>query len=237
MVLGGILIVVIAGVLGAAIGGGDGTTTTVVETVEARSEENSEEALDEEEEDEAAETDVVSDEDDAGDCDAQGINSEQGNEGTCVQDGTTLVVVDKGSTLKLKELNVQMLGLETTKSITGEYGESKTANGIYVVIELEVTNKMHSPVYFDGNQEQTALYLGENEYTEDFEAENYVQDDSFVNSFEKLQPQAPVAGTVVFDVPKSMLSSLRRNGNLDIANFSDEGEGDWDQIGVIRTYK
>jgi len=233
-VVGGIAVIVIAGVIGALIGGG-GRDTTVVKTVEvtapAAGEEGGEEEAAFEAEEEEAETA------EAGDCDEKGINSTVGKEGRCTEEGTTLVVVDKGSVLSLEELDAKLVGMETAKTLSGEYGETKSANGVYVVFRLEVTNKTHSPVYFDSGQEQTALYLGENEYTEDFEAENWVLEDSFLNTFEKLQPGAPVTGSIAFDVPRSVLPDLHKTGNLDIANFSDEGEGEWDPIGVIRTYE
>jgi hypothetical protein len=64
--IGGVLLLVLAGVLGALIAGGGGgaATTTVVETIEAPSS-NLEEVETVEEEPDEAET---------GDCDAKGIN-------------------------------------------------------------------------------------------------------------------------------------------------------------------
>jgi len=231
--LGGLLIFVIGGAVGAAIrgGGGDTTTTTVVETV-APEETASEEAEFEEEGEASASSDS-----EAGDCEEKGINAQVGNEGRCEEDGTTYVVADSGRPLQLEELSATLLDTETTKTASDEYGDTKTANGVYVIFTLEVNNKTHSPVYFDSGQEQTALYLGEDEYTEDFEVENWALDDSFLNKFEKLQPGAPVTGQVAFDVPKAALSELHKGGNLAIANFSDEGEGEWDPVGIIRTYK
>ena len=235
-VFGAIAVIVGAGVLGAAAagGGGDGETVTVVETVTEQPGEEEAEAVSEEGE-EGGEGEEVSEE---GDCDELGINREVGNEGRCTREGVELVVVDKGSLLKLRELNVRLLSMKTTDTVSGEFGESKTANGTFVIFDLEVLNKANSPMYFDDSQEQVYLYLGDNEYTEDFEVENYVLDDSFVNKFEEVQPETATTGTVAFDIPPKLVGDLQRNGNLAIFNFSDAGEaGAATQSGIIRTYK
>ena len=237
--LGGVAVVVLAGVLGALIagGGGDTTTVTVVETVEAEESVSSEDVAAEEA---ALEAEEAAEETDGavGGCDDLGINREVGKEGRCDESGVTNVVVDKGSLLKLKELNARLLDIETAKAITGEYGDTKTANGVFVIFELEITNKTHAPTYFDASQEQAYLSLGENLYTEDFEAENYALDDSFLNLFEEIQPQTSSIGTIVFDVSKKVIPDLHKTGNLEILNFSDEGYAEKaSEVGVFRTYK
>src|SRR5689334_14943871 len=91
--VGGALLLVLAGFLGALIAGGDGetTTTTVVETVETPGPSSEEvEAVEDESEDKESTS-----------CDSLGINREVGKEGTCAEDGVELVVVDRESTLKL----------------------------------------------------------------------------------------------------------------------------------------
>ncbi|HSS41217.1 MAG TPA: DUF4352 domain-containing protein [Solirubrobacterales bacterium] len=228
--VGGILLLVLAGFLGALIGGGGGgtTTTTVVETVEAEGL-GSEEAEPVEEESEDAES---------SECDARGINREVGKEGTCTEDGVKLVVVDRESTLKLKELNATVRNMETTPTASDEFGTTKSANGVYVLFDLEVFNKTNSPLYFDSSQEQAVLYLGDNEYTEDFDVENYALDDSFVNKFEEIQAETATRGTIAFDIPQKLIPDLGKTGNLAIFNFSDEGEaGAAEEVGIIRTYK
>lgn len=238
-VLGGLVVVVLAGVLGAVIGGGAGSdtsTTTVVRTVTAGAAEDAQDAVDAIEDEEGKEESIASGSEDT--CDELGINSEVGKEGSCIDDGKNYVVADMGSTLKLRELNAKLLGMETAKTITGEYGESKTANGVYVIFNLEITNKLSSPARFDSFQEQTALLLGENEYTEDFDVENYALDSSFLNLYDEIQPDTSQSGTVAFDVPKKLVPDLYKTGNLFILNFSDEGEeGEITQYGLFRTYQ
>ena len=229
--VGGVVLLILAGFLGALIAGGDGattTTTTVLETVEAQSSSSGEaETVEEEPADEGS-----------SDCDSLGINRDVGKEGTCTDGGVKLVVVDRESTLKLKELNLNLRNMETTPTASDEFGTTKSANGVYVIFDLEVFNKTNSPLYFDGSQEQTVLYLGDNEYTEDFEVENYALDDSFVSKFEEIQPETSTTGSIAFDVPQKLIPDLEKTANLAIFNFSDEGEGGTaEEIGIIRTYK
>lgn len=231
-VLGGVLVVVLAGVLGAAIAGGGSKTetTTVVETVSSDGSDQPDDGAQEAEDAVAASA--------SDDCDSMGINRAVGREGTCTDDGVQLVVIDKESVLKLNELNLRLLDIETTKTVSDEFGTTKSANGIYAIFALEVVNKTNSPVYFDSSQEQALLYLGDNEYTEDFEVENYALDDSFVSKFETIQPDTSMTGSIAFDIPPKLVHDLGNGGNLAILNFSDEGEaGAAKQIGIVRTYK
>lgn len=234
--IGGVTLLVIAGLLGALIAGGDSetTTTTVISTVEAAESD----IAATEESDTGGDGSASSEDSPDGSCDAKGINRDVGKEGTCTEDGREYVVVNRDSTLRLHELNAKILDTETTTSVSDEFGTSKSANGIYVIFDLEVFNKTSSPLYFDSSQEQAFLYLGENEYTEDFEVENYSLDDSFVNTFEEIQPETSTTGSIAFDIPPKLVPDLERDGNLAILNFSDEGEGEnVDQLGIIRTYR
>lgn len=172
------------------------------------------------------------------DCDEAGISAPPRREGTCETEGQKAVVVDQGSTLKLKELKVKLLGIDQAKTVASEYGDAKSASGTYVIFTLEVTNRTSAPVYFDSNQSQVFLYIGGNVYTEDFDVENYSLDDSFVDQFKQIQPKGSQVGTVAFDVPDSVLPGLTKSGNLDIVNFSEEEAGlNAGEVGTIRTYQ
>lgn len=172
------------------------------------------------------------------DCDALGINPEQRHEGTCVTDGQTFTVVNRGSTLTLDELNARLLGIEKAKTVTGEYMEPETADGTFVIVELEVKNKTNSPASFDSLGDQVALLLDGNLFTEDTEAAS-VLDRSFWSLSKDIQPQSTQAGVAVFDVPTRFLRELEQGGNLAILNFSEiRGFDDFenlDVIGIIRT--
>ncbi len=172
-----------------------------------------------------------------GGCDELGINSEKLVEGECTEGGTTFVVVNRDSTLQLPELSARLVGIEITDSVGGEY-RTEAASGKFATFTLEVKNKLHSPAQFDENQKQAVLVVNENEYTEDFEAENGALESSFLWIGEPIQPEATQTGDVVFDVPNSIARKIETEGNLDILNFSDaEGYGEPTKaIGTIRTY-
>lgn len=172
------------------------------------------------------------------DCDEAGISSGPRREGVCEIEGSKAIVVNEGSTLKLRELEVDLLGIQKEKTVSDEYGTAKSAGGTYVIFKLEVRNRTNVPVYFDSNQSQAYLYINGNIYTQDFDVENYALDDSFVNQFEEIQPKGTQTGTIAFDVPNSVLSGLERTGNLNIVNFSEENQGlNAEEIGTIRTYQ
>jgi hypothetical protein len=175
--------------------------------------------------------------DEPGDCEELGINYKELKEGECTENGSTLVVINRDSTLKLPELNVRLLNIETTESVGGEF-ETENANGIFAVFTLEVKNKLHSPVTFDEGQEQVSLLVNENEYTEDFEAANGPLESSFLWIGEPIQPEATQTGDVIFDVPRSIARKIETEGNLNVLNFTDTGTYAPPEkaLGVIRTY-
>jgi len=81
------------------------TTPTVTETADADTA--------------SAEPDVGAEEaaeDDERDCDALGINSKERKEGTCSTDGQRVTVVNRDSTLQLKELDARLLSIDTPGS-------------------------------------------------------------------------------------------------------------------------
>lgn len=173
-------------------------------------------------------------------CDAMGINRKQGREGICVERGRRFVVVDKGSTLRLKELNARLVNIEMTDSVTGAPGAgTASASGTFVIVTLAITNKLDGPVIFDEFQEQVFLLLGGNRYSEDFDAENGPVQESFTWQGKEIQPEATQTGAVVFDVPNKVLADLNKDGNIFILNFSeaDSLSGQPKVFGIIRTYE
>jgi hypothetical protein len=158
-----------------------------------------------------------------------------GTQSPCTLDGKKIVVVDRSDILSLRELSVTLRDVGTASSLSDRFGTTKSADGIYLIFELEVLNKTQGPQLFDGNLEQVYLYLGGDEHTEDFEAENYALESSFVNRANTVLPGKPAKGDFVFDVPRKLLPDLDESGNLTILNFSDEGKAKTaTQIGVIR---
>jgi hypothetical protein len=169
-------------------------------------------------------------------CKVAGIDSQHLNQGTCTENGLTFNVVNRGTELTLAEMNARYEGYTTTNAINKPTGTT-VAQGVFVIIKLSVMNKLDRPARFDANSEATLLLLGGRVYTEDFNAENNPNLASFVWESEAIQPGNWLTGAVVFDIPTSMVSDLNTDGNLDVRQFSDEGEEHpTHTIGVFRTY-
>lgn len=170
------------------------------------------------------------------DCDALGIDFDQQREGECEEDGDTFRVVNRDSVLHLPELDVRLVDIELTDTISGGF-TNDTANGTFAIFTLEVTNKLSTPTEFDEYQEQVALAAMGNTYTQDFDAANGPLESSFLWIQEEIQPDATVTGDVVFDLPDKAARRVEKEGNLTILNFSDvEAGSPAKPIGIIRTY-
>lgn len=163
------------------------------------------------------------------------------DEGTCIDGKYKYDVVNRNSTLKLEELDVDLVSIDTT-DVLADVGVERP-NGVFLVITLAVTNRLSAPVYFDDTQDQTtygATVNGDyNQYTEDFDAENGGDEQSFLWQGKEIQPDTTQTGTIIFDVPQEAVDNLDKDGNINILNFSDaESYGGRAKlpIGVIRTY-
>jgi hypothetical protein len=170
-------------------------------------------------------------------CDALGINSEQLEEGSCTVKGQDVVVVNKDSTLKLDQLTARLVDISTADTLQGSSFGPKSASGVFVVARLEITNTTNKPQTYDSFGEATALNLGRDVYTEDFNVENGTATDSFVWRSKELQPHESMTGSLVYDVPASAVGHLETDGYLSVGNFRDDsGAQRPKQLGVIRTY-
>lgn len=168
-------------------------------------------------------------------CEEKGISKPPREEGTCVDEVTRYVVVNRDGVLKLPTLEAEMLDLRETKTITGDSGGSATAQGTYVVVELSITNRTDSPERFEDSQ--IVLWVG-GPYTADAKVQSKVERKSFLGQDTPIQPGDSQIGTVVFDLPSSSFKALGREGNLDIVNFGSKGEVlTQEEIGTIRTYQ
>jgi hypothetical protein len=106
-------------------------------------------------------------------------------------------------------------------------------------VKLTVTSRLNAPTTFDQDQGQTTLVIGENEYSQDFDAEN-LPGESFVWNDEDIQPGEERVGTVIFDVPDSAVGGLDTDGNLYVTNFSESGVDASEiktTVAVLRTYQ
>ena len=98
-----------------------------------------------------------------------GIDRAALKEGVCQSRGHTVKVVDRGSELRLNELDATFHGYATAKSLTAETGTA-SARGTFVILDLAVTNRLNRPVRFD--PDQIVLRLGGRTFTHHFDAMN-----------------------------------------------------------------
>jgi len=170
-------------------------------------------------------------------CDALGINPEELNEGSCTSKGQDLVVVNKETTLKLDQLTARLVSISTADTLKGSSFGPKSASGVFVIARVELTNLTSAPQTYDTFGDATALTLGGDYYSEDFNVENGAATDSFVWRSKELQPHESMEGTLVYDVPANAVSHLETDGNLGLVNFRDDsGVGSPKELGLIRTY-
>lgn len=237
----GLVLICFVVVLVTGCGGG---TTTVTVSGDTSSESSSEAGeiqnrleseLEEEEAEENGEASSSS-----SDCDEKEINTGARKEGTCVEGDTKVVVVNLHSPLKMETLQAKLLGVEEHKTISGQYSEPDTANGIFVTFKLKITNLSHAPQELE--EEQTILLVNESIYTQDFEVQNGIEQNSFLWQGAEIQPNGSVEGTVTFDVPKKIAKKITEEGNLDFLNFGveyyePEEFFEQEEVGTIRTYK
>jgi len=235
-----LVILCFAGVLVAGCGGGTKTVTVSGDTSADESEAGEiQERLDSElQEEEAEENGEESDS--SSECEEKEISSGSRKEGTCIEGDTEVVVANLHSPLKLETLEAKLLGIEERKTIHGEYGESDTANGIFVTFKLKITNLSHTPQELE--EEQTVLFVNESIYTQDFEVQNGVEQDSFLWQGAEIQPSGSVEGTVTFDTPEKIAKKITKEGNLDFLNFGAEYYEpeefyEQEEVGTIRIYK
>lgn len=163
------------------------------------------------------------------------------SEGLCQREsGDEYIVANRDSELDLKELKARIVDIETADVLT-DVGVTR-ANGTFLIFTLDITNELPSPVQFSESQEQTYFAIGTNSrngavYTEDFDAENGGDEQSFAWQFEEIQPGTTQRGTVIFDVPPEAIQELEKTGNLGILNFSDADRARPRlPIGAFRTY-
>lgn len=174
-------------------------------------------------------------------CEARGINARERNEGTCIdENGQKARVVNRDTTLKLKDLQARVTSVEVADSATGDVG-SAAANGQFVIVRLAVTNDLDVPTRFNDSQDQVALTVNGKLFSEDFDTENGNLAGSFVWDAEEIQPTAEKEGAVVFDVPDRIARKVETGGNLVVLGFADKDRGADSGgprlEGVIRLYR
>ncbi|MDQ3609463.1 MAG: DUF4352 domain-containing protein [Actinomycetota bacterium] len=161
------------------------------------------------------------------DCDAQGINVDEGEEGTCVAaDGQLVTVADRNSPATTPAMEITLIDVETPRSLSREGRTSRRAGGVFVLLTLQVGNRLDEPVEFDPGS-QVELELG---------GDRYFSEEMGTTPIE---PGEQREGTVAFDVPEDAVDDLETNGNVFVLPF-EEARGLGDDEGttaVLRTYE
>jgi hypothetical protein len=170
-------------------------------------------------------------------CPSKGIDPQTRKEGTCEDDGTRDVVVDYGHTVRLKTLDARLLGIKEGTTVGGAAG-TELAKGRFETVTLAITNRTDRPRTI--GEDQIVLDL-QRLYPEDAAAERD-EPRSFLARHLSIAPGSTARGTLVFQIPPGQPEVLRREGNLDLANFSDSADYEPEravaggEVGVIRTY-
>ena len=171
-------------------------------------------------------------------CESKGINDTVGNVGTCARNGITYTVVNKNQTLSLEELDARVLKVETTKNVVATPTRKAKAQGVFVIVTLQIKNHSGGDWKFSGpGFEQTLLAAGGHQYPEGASATSVLK-----NSFlgvGKIGSGKTVTGKVTFDVPKKFGADLTKSkAVLAVVNFNDAGNlGATKRLGIIRLWK
>jgi len=91
--------------------------------------------------------------------------------------------------------------LDCSKTKIGDQYLNTKAQGKFCIVSVTVTNISDEPQTFTGGDQKA--YAGETEYSNDSEAELYLNDDN-ETFLEDVNPGNSVRGQLVFDVPKAV---------------------------------
>ncbi len=109
-----------------------------------------------------------------------------------------------GDTITLKDFKYKVLGVSKSKSVGSEFA-SKTANGIFLILEIEAENfKKDSEILTYGNFK--VKDSKNREFDVDTSATIYTGSGIFVD---RLQPGIPKRGQLVFEVPNDETIEFR----------------------------
>jgi Domain of unknown function (DUF4352) len=142
----------------------------------------------------------------------------------CTSDGVPLVFAHQGAPIHLKSLTAHLNGTSTATSLSDQVS-TVTAQGEFVLISLTIANTTTSPQTFaNPGTEPTALYIGKDQYSEDFDAENGPDQHSCVALDESpTQPGASLTCDVVYDVPTAAVKTAETDGyKLFVVNYGDD---------------
>jgi hypothetical protein len=134
----------------------------------------------------------------------------------CINNGNYLRVATDDHPVHITGVTVGFSGARTASSVSDSSGvASATASGTFLILTLHVTNTNNSPqaVESPGNNQFALSPIGSNKtFTENFEAENQADENSFLSHDDPLQPDGEQTGDIVFDIPGTDLAKMRRVG-------------------------
>ena len=131
-----------------------------------------------------------------------------------------------GDTVKVGDMQYKVTKTSTAKKI-GPSALQQTANGTFLVIDLNVKNNGNEAVTVDSSFFN--LKLGSKTYKADADASmsaNQKEDGSIDNSFfmQDLNPGSEMSGRVVFDVPEDVANSSDLKVQVQTGAFGTETE-------------
>jgi hypothetical protein len=157
--------------------------------------------------------------------------------GTCkdAKSGQTVKIANRAQTLSLKSVAVKIVGEHVVTPMIGPFGDwndSATAKGRFVVFVVKVTNRGNSAVDTITDLD-FALRLGRATYDNAFDAESLLGSPALIHDDgdNGIQPGLSATGYIAFDVAPNRAPLVRTNGNLLVEDESDK------RVGLIRTYR
>jgi hypothetical protein len=171
------------------------------------------------------------------DCEATGMSSKKGEEGSCTADGATITIVGPRHEARLRTLGVTLNGCLQAANVSDGSGHSASAHGTFARCSLTVRNRTDAPRTFDGaGRRQTMLVIDGRQFFERSDAERPADTRSFLARDSDIQPGESRTSDVVFDLAPRFIHGLRSSGNLFVFNFGDDGNNT-DAAAMLHTYR
>ncbi len=172
-------------------------------------------------------------------CEARGINVLEGKTGTCIRDKQRFTLVNRHSSLRLKELAVRLGKFSSKDTLPGPVGTVKPDKGkAFVLMDVTWRNRDARAHELSKDQKQLKLRIAEARFDEAMKAENAFPT-SFFNQNKIVKPRGAQRGTVIFVVKATAVKALTQRGadpQLLVWNFSSVGK-ERPPDGAIRLWK
>lgn len=104
-----------------------------------------------------------------------------------------------GDEVKVDKIAYTVNSVKETNRITSSWDETKTTDGMYVIVDVTIKNNDKESIYVDEEMFKV-LTPDETEYSSDYELDSYVNDE-FDFFIEEINPNLSKTGKVVFELP------------------------------------